>query len=126
MRAIKAGESYDNLESKRISLDLEKIVIEDVTTLEVGLSKGQETKEYWVDVYYLAHLENSWGGTVVYQSEKFKNKKEAKKEYNKILKVLKNGNYTLKSNLRGNLRLELYLGEYLLQLFCKMLRKSLK
>lgn len=124
MRPIKVGESYNNLESKRINLGLEKIMIENVTALEAGLNKGDETKGYWVDIYYLANLEEqSWGSTVVYKSETFKNKKKAKKEYNRTLEMLKNGNYILKSDLRGNLRLELHLGEYLLQICCKMLEK---
>lgn len=132
MRVKRVGESFHTLESKRTSLDLEKIVVENITALEVGLSKGYETKKYWVSVYYLANLEEqAWGSLVVYKSENFKNKKKAKKEYNRVLKELKNGNYILKSDLRGYLGLEFSKmkeseGYHAITIFAKMLRESLE
>lgn len=107
MRVKIVGETFDNLELERVNLDLEKVVIEKVGALEILLNKGQETKEYFVNVCYQVDMEQKYGGMMIYQSENFKSKKKAKKEYNKILKTLEDGDYILKLNdLNGYIRLE--------------------
>lgn len=131
MRPKIVGETFGILESKRVDLDLEKIVIENVGVLEARLNKDQETKEYWINVLlYRADAEQNYGEEMIYQSENFKSKKKAKKEYNKISKSLENGDYVLKSDLNGNPIFKYmgneYGGEYAIHQFARMLRESLE
>lgn len=131
MRVKIVSESSDNLESKQVNLDLEKIIIENIGILEVVLNKGQETKEYWINVLlYRADAEQNYGEEMIYQSENFKSKKKAKKEYNKISKSLENGDHVLKSDLNGNPIFKYmgneYGGEYAIHQFARMLRESLE
>lgn len=131
MRAKRIVETFDNLESKQVNLDLEKIIIENIGILEVVLNKGQETKEYWINVLlYRADAEQNYGGEMIYQSENFKSKKKAQKEYNKISKSLENGDHVLKSDLNGNPIFKYmgneYCGEYDIHQFARMLRESLE